>query len=339
MNPTVSIVIASLNGRNLLGPCLRSLWDQTFTDFEVIVVDNGSTDGTVDFIKSFREPRLRMVSLSENRGFAGGCNAGMTQARGRYIATLNNDTEADRNWLGELVRVMDGNPKVGMGASKILFFNERNRIDKAGHLIYLDGVNHGRGSGQLDQGQFDRIEDVLFPDGAAAIYRREMLDMTGLFDDRFFAYGDDCDLGLRGRLAGWGCLYVPTAVVYHVHSATSGEFSSLKAFLIERNRIWVAVKSFPAPLLLVSPIFTMIRFAFHAYGSLFGVGSSGRFAARSRTQLVLAILKAYWSAVKSLPAMWSSRRAIGRSSHLSAWQFTALLWKNRISTRSLTLGT
>jgi len=137
LNPTVSIVIASLNGRNLLGPCLRSLWDQTFTDFEVIVVDNGSTDGTVDFIKSFREPRLRMVSLSENRGFAGGCNAGMTQARGRYIATLNNDTEADRNWLGELVRVMDGNPKVGMGASKILFFNERNRIDKAGHLIHL----------------------------------------------------------------------------------------------------------------------------------------------------------------------------------------------------------
>jgi GT2 family glycosyltransferase len=192
-----------------------------------------------------------------------------------------------------------------MCASKILFHGDRTRIDKAGHLMYPDGLNHGRGSGQPDRGQFENREEVLFPDGAAALYRREMLDVTGAFDEQFFAYGDDADLGLRGRLAGWNCLYIPTAVVYHVHSATAGEFSPMKAFLIERNRIWVAVKTFPPSLLLLSPIFTILRFAYHAYGSLLHVGSSGQFALQcSRSQLALMIVKAYWSGLKHMPQMW-----------------------------------
>lgn len=339
MSPCVSIVIVSLNGKHLLGPCLESLWKQTFEDFEVLVVDNGSADGSVEYLKAVRDPRLRVIGLPENHGFAGGCNSGMKEARGRYIATLNNDTEVDPRWLAELVNVLDSRPRIGMCASKILFFHERNRIDKVGHLIYPDGVNHGRGSGEIDRGQFEKLEEVLFPDGAAAIYRKQMLDTTGFFDERFFAYGDDCDLGLRGRLAGWGCLYVPTAVVFHIHSATAGEFSPLKAFLIERNRVWVAVKSFPLALLVISPFFTLVRFAFHAYGSLLGVGSSGRFAFEcSRSQLALMILKAYWSALKSMPSMWRSRLAIRRYSRLRAVEFTALLWKHRITTRALTLG-
>src|SRR5262249_55329286 len=157
-----------------------------------------------------------------------------------------------------------------------------------------------------------------FPDAAAALYRREMLDEVGLFDEHFFAYGDDADLGLRGRLAGWNCFYVPTAIVYHVHSATAGEFSALKAFLIERNRIWVAVKTFPFSLLLISPFFTAIRFVAHAYGSIFVVGSSGKFAAEcSRPQLVLAMVKAYWSGLKHLPKMWRSRRKIRNVARLT----------------------
>src|SRR5207237_4612932 len=132
---------------------------------------------------------------------------------------------------------------------------------------------------------------VSCPDAAAALYRGDMLDVIGLFDEHFFAYGDDADLGMRGRLAGWNCLYIPTAVVYHMHSATAGEFSSLKAFLIERNRIWVALKSFPLPILIVSPFFTLLRFAFHAYGALFMVGSSGQYAAdSSRGKLVLMMV-------------------------------------------------
>ena len=340
MSPAVSVIIPNLNRRDLLKSCLDSLWNQSFTSFEVVVVDNGSTDGSVEFLSSVRDARLKVIPLPTNRGFAGGCNAGIREASGRYIATLNNDAEAARRWLEELVGPMESDPQIGMCASKILFHGDRSRIDKAGHLIYIDGLNHGRGSGEPDQGQFDRREDVLFPDGAAALYRREMLDGIGLFDETFFAYGDDADLGIRGRLAGWTCTYVPTAVVYHMHSATAGEFSSLKAFLIERNRIWVAVKSFPLPILMVSPLFTLLRFAYHAYGAIFMVGSSGQFAAgSSRSKLIVMILKAYWSGLKHFPQMWASRRKIRRSAKLGDLAFLSLLMRHRIKLRALTLGT
>jgi len=336
----VSVVVVNLNRRGLLEACIESLWKQTYPDFEVVVVDNGSTDGSVEYLRGVSDPRMRAVYLSGNRGFAGGCNAGIRQSSGRFIATLNNDAEADPQWLEELVRAIETAPAAGMCASKILFHGERNRIDKAGHLIYLDGLNHGRGSGETDRGQFDRPEEVLFPDGAAAIYRREMLDVIGLFDETFFAYGDDADLGLRGQLAGWNCMYVPTAIVYHRHSATAGEFSPLKAFLIERNRIWVAVKTFPLPILLVSPVFTLVRFAFHAYGAIFLVGSSGQYAADcSRWRLASMMLKAYCSGLRQLPQMWASRRKIRGSAKLSNRAFASLLLRHRITLRALTLGT
>ena len=340
MIPVVSVVIANLNRRDLLERCLSSIWKQAFTDFEVIVVDNGSSDGSAAFLRSINNPKLRIVELPVNRGFAGGCNAGIAIAQGRLIATLNNDAEADPRWLDQLVRGMDSHPDIGMCASKILLHGDRDRIDKVGHLMYPDGLNHGRGSGEPDQGQYEKPEEVLFPDGAAAIYRRKMLDEVGLFDEAFFAYGDDADLGLRGRLAGWGCIYVPTAVVYHLHSATAGEFSPLKAFLIERNRIFVLVKLFPPILVFVSPFFTLMRFLFHAYGAIFMVGSSGRFAADgSRGGLFTAILKAYWSGLKHMPAMWRSRRKIRRFIRLSNRDFISLLWRHRITLRALTLGT
>lgn len=333
-------MIVNLNRRDLLARCLESLWKQTYADFEVIVVDNGSHDGSVQFLHGLRNPRLRVVALPENKGFAGGCNAGIAVAQARYIATLNNDAEVDANWLRELVDGIESDPSIGMCASKILFHADRNRIDKVGHLIYPDGLNHGRGSGEPDRGQFEKREEVLFPDAAAALYRREMLNVTGAFDELFFAYGDDADLGLRGRLAGWNCLYIPTAIVYHVHSATAGEFSPMKAFLIERNRIWVAVKTFPLSLLLLSPFFTAVRFAYHAYGALFRVGSSGQYAAESsRAQLALMILKAYWSGLRHLPQMWRSRRKIRKFVRITDRDFAALIRKHRIRLRSLTLGT
>ena len=340
MKPGISVVIVNLNRRELLARCLESLWQQTYSNFEVIVVDNGSVDGSVEFLENVDDSRLRIVSLPVNRGFAGGCNAGIVRAAGRYIATLNNDAEADRRWLQELVAGMESDEAIGMCASKILFHGDRKRIDKVGHLMYPDGLNHGRGSGEADRGQFEEREEVLFPDAAAALYRRDMLEIIGFFDERFFAYGDDADLGLRGRLAGWTCIYIPTAIVYHVHSATAGEFSPLKAFLIERNRIWVALKTFPISLLLVSPFFTAARLVYHAYGSLFMVGSSGQYAAEcSRGKLVLMVLKAYWSGLKFFPEMWRSRRKIRRFARLTNRDFSELIRRHRITLRALTLGT
>jgi GT2 family glycosyltransferase len=339
MSPRVSVIVVNLNGRSMLGDCLRSLWRQEYRDFEVVVVDNGSTDSSMEFLDSVSDERLRTVSLPANRGFAAGCNAGIHVSTGDYIATLNNDAQAEPGWIKALVAVLDEDSGTGMCASKILFAGDRGRIDKVGHLIYMDGLNHGRGSGEMDSGQFDHVEEVLFPDAAAALYRREMLDQIGLFDEQFFAYGDDADLGLRGRIAGWRCIYVPAALVYHIHSATAGEFSALKAFLIERNRIWVAIKLFPLPLLFLSPFFTALRFAFHAYGVVFSSGSSGQFATQcSRRTLALMILKAQWSGIKKVPMMWRSRRQIGGFARLGSPAFTRLLWKHRISLRALTLG-
>jgi GT2 family glycosyltransferase len=339
MTATVSVVVVNLNRRELLSRCLLSLWKQTYVDFEVIAVDNGSEDGSTTFLRSLVEPRLKVVELPRNRGFAGGCNAGIAVASGRYIATLNNDAVVDARWLEELVRAMSQDSETGMCASKILFDDDHGRIDKVGHLIYLDGLNHGRGSGEPDLDQYEEPEEVLFPDGAAALYRREMLDAIGFFDERFFAYGDDADLGLRGRLAGWKAVYVPAAIAYHVHSATAGEFSPLKAFLVERNRLWVAVKNFPMPLLLVSPLFTLARLSWHAYGSIRGIGSSGKFASGcSKSGLVLAIARAYWSGCKGLPQMFISRRRNRGLARVSARDFTLLLLRHRITLRALTLG-
>src|SRR4029077_18651180 len=146
-------------------------------------------------------------------------------------------------------------------------YEEPRRIDKAGHLIYPDGQNRGRGSGELDAGQYDRIEEVLWPDGCAAMYRREMLDKIGGFDEDFFAYADDAELGLRARIAGWRCLYMPKAVVYHHHGSTLGRFAPERLFLIERNRIWLAAKLFPWRVLVLNPIYFLLRVAAGAYAA------------------------------------------------------------------------
>ena len=222
----VSVIVVNWNRCNLLRSCLQSLSQQTGVSFEVIVVDNGSTDGSVAMVRSeFAAARpfaLKLIENRENLGFCAANNQGIAAAGGEFVALLNNDAEASPEWLVALLQAFRGRPEVGMAASKILAYGESRIIDKAGHLIYLDGQNRGRGSGQLDQGQFDRPEEVLWPDGCAAMYRRSMLEQIGGFDEDFFAYADDAELGLRARIAGWTCYYVPGAVVLHHRGATLG---------------------------------------------------------------------------------------------------------------------
>ena len=164
-----------------------------------------------------------------------------------------------------------------MAASKILVHEDPRRIDKAGHLIYPDGQNRGRGSGELDSGQYDRVEEVLWPDGCAAMYRRAMLDQIGGFDEDFFAYADDAELGLRARIAGWKCLYVPQAVVRHHRGSTLGLRSSRRLELIERNRVLLAAKLFPWSLLWMNGIYYILRLAAGFWAALRGRGEVGRY--------------------------------------------------------------
>jgi GT2 family glycosyltransferase len=222
-----------------------------------------------------------------------------------------------------------------MIAGKILFHGT-NVIDKAGHLIYPDGQNRGRGTGQLDEGQYDRPEETIFADGCAALYRRELIHQTGGFDEDFFAYADDADLGLRGRWLGWKAVYVPEAVVYHRHSATSGCYSLQKIYWVERNRFWLAVKNLPLPLLLAMPALTAYRWAWNICAALSGRGAAGNFRREAPVRALFGcFLQAYRDALRGLPKMWRKRREIQRARRVKDAEIYALLFRHRITARTL----
>ncbi|MCP1393569.1 MAG: glycosyltransferase family 2 protein [Methanothrix harundinacea] len=245
----ISVVIPNYNGRRYLEMCLSSLFSQTYQDFEVILVDNGSWDGSSEYVEK-RFPGVRVVRNEENLGFAGGVNSGIRQARGEKILTLNNDTKADKDLIKSLSEAMDSDAEVGMCASKMLFCD--GRINSTGICLSRSGAAWDRGMGEVDEGQYDEVEEVFGPCAGAALYRREMLDEIGLFDEDFFAYMEDVDLAFRGQLAGWKCLYILSAVVYHVHSGTAGFRSEFSVYYGNRNVIWYAIKDFPAGILISS---------------------------------------------------------------------------------------
>jgi len=244
--PLASVIVVNYNGRHHLAECLHALANQTLPagEFEVILVDNGSTDGSVEFVR--REfPRVRIVPLNRNVGFAAGNNVGYSHARGRFIALLNNDTAADPRWLAAMLRAMDGHPEAGGIACKIRFHHDPATLNSTGLMLYRDGRGGDRGFRQIDVGQFEQVEEVFGACGAAMLLRRELIDGVGLFDERLFMYYEDLDLAWRARLRGWRFLYAPDAVVRHVHCGSSGEWSPFFRFHVERNRVLVNVKNAP----------------------------------------------------------------------------------------------
>lgn len=317
----VSVLVVNWNGREHLEVCLGSLRDQTLAGVEIVLVDNASTDESLAFVRARFGEAVRIVALDENRGYAGGLNAGIAAARGRYLLPLNSDTEVAPDCCARLVAAADAHPTTGLFAPKILEFAERGRLDNVGHWLYGDGLSRGRGRLEFDRGQYDAEEEIVLPSGCAVLLRRAMLADIGVFDPDLFAYCDDTDLGLRARLAGWQCRAVPGAIVYHKYSAASAAYSPLKAFLVERNRAWVAIKCLPAPLLLASPFFTLARLGAQAWGALTHRGAAGQFAAtHSPLALIGVLLRAYGAALAGLPAMWRKRRAIQRRRRVSAWE-------------------
>jgi GT2 family glycosyltransferase len=223
-----------------------------------------------------------------------------------------------------------------MAASKILVYEDPTRIDKVGHLIYPDGQNRGRGSGQIDRGQFDRIEEVLGQDGCAAMYRRAMLDEIGGFDEDFFAYADDAELGLRARIAGWRCLYIPDAVVRHHRGSTLGLLSSERLELIERNRILFAAKLFPWSLLWLNGAYWMARMSAGVWAAATGRGEAARFpGVGGKMRIAMALLKGQLSALPLLPKMLRKRRSIQRLRKLSPSDVRKLILSHRISLKEL----
>jgi GT2 family glycosyltransferase len=337
--PIVSVVIVNWDGKHLLGECLDSLiGQQDVKGVEIIVVDNGSRDGSTEFVRDIYR-NVTVVSLPANIGFAGGNNAGIRIATGKYVALLNNDTKADPLWLANFLTAAEASPhSVGMWAGKILSYNTPNIIDNVGLLLYPDGLGRGKGRLERDEGQYDRPGEALFPSGCAGLYRKEMLDEIGMFDEEFFAYADDVDIGLRARLAGWGCAYVPSAIIFHKYSASSSAYSPFKAFLVERNRIWVLLKYFPLELIAVSPCFTFLRLLGHLYGAITGKGASGRFSEQNSVlQALVILLKAWGAALMALPSIVKQRRAGSRLRRLSRSVLYRLLCEYRLSAKEVSL--
>jgi GT2 family glycosyltransferase len=292
----ISVVVLNFNGKRYLEKCLSSLASQTYEDFEVIVVDNASSDGSVDCLKA-QFPWARIVKNEKNLGFAGGTNSGIRQARGDYILTLNNDTQVDRCFLECLVKPMQSDKSIGMCASKMLLPD--GRINSAGICISRSGAAWDRGMFEPDDGQYDCREEVLGPCAGAALYRKKMLDEIGLFDEDFFLYMEDVDLAFRAKLAGWKCIYVPEAVVHHHHGGTAGFGSDLAVYYGNRNAIWYAVKDFPIGLLLISlPWIVGRNLAVIPYYALRGQGKT--------------IFRSKLDALRGLPSMLKKRKSILR---------------------------
>ncbi len=336
-DPLVSISIVNYNGKKFLNDLFVSLKCQAFTDFEVIFVDNNSTDESVEFLEKYYSDFVKIIRNSENYGFAKANNIGIKASSGKYVVLLNNDTKVDPNWLKGLVEAAENDESVGMCASKILFMHNLRLIDSTGLSIYPDGTSRQRGWSEEDRGQFDDKRDVLLPSGCAALYRREMLNQIGLFDERFFAYCEDTDLGLRARLANWQCVFVPQAIVYHLYSGYWGEFPLKKIFLIERNRILIVFKLFPLWLIFESYYYYLLRCLYHVYGIITHKGIANDYLKDiSVWSLILIVFKAHVEAVSIIPGLLIERVKTN-SNLIQKEKLSFILRKYAISAKEIAL--
>jgi len=290
LDELVSVVIVSWNGRRLLARCLPKVLTQTYTPLEVIVVDNGSQDGSADWVEE-QFPSVKLVRSARNLGFAAGTNLGIEVSSGTFIATLNNDAFASRTWLEELVRAMGQDEQIGMCSSQMLFADRPYIINSAGIVVDRVGIAWDRLGGQTADGHTE-VRPVFGACAGAALYRRAMLDDVGLFDEDFFTYLEDVDLAWRAQWAGWKCVYVPQAIVYHAHSSTAKEGSHFKNRLLGRNKLWTLCKNYPFPhLLWYAPLIVAYDLMSVTYGIATGRGHGvvqGRIEALSKVPHTLA---------------------------------------------------
>ncbi len=276
-----------------------------------------------------------MIENSRNLGFGTAVNQGFRSSDAPYLATLNDDAVAHPRWLEALLAAMESRADVGMCASQVRLFGEE-RLDSAGMLVARDGSSRQRGHSKPPE-DFPVPEEALFPSGSAALYRRAMLEELGGFDDHFFLYCEDTDLGLRARWAGWKCLYVPQAAVDHHYSYSAGRASPVKAYYVERNRLFVLVKNFPGRMLAVAPFVAMARYLWHAWYILEGQGSAARFRAEGNAgpKMVWYVMRAHLAVFGNLGRLWRQRREIRARARITPKVFQRLLRSHAISARRM----
>jgi GT2 family glycosyltransferase len=297
--PPVDVVVLTYNGKHLLEAMFPSLREQTYDDFNLIVVDNGSTDGSAEYVRE-QWPTADLFELPENVGVAAALNRGVERGEAPYVALLNNDIELEADWLAELVQALEQHPEAGSATGKLLSFSERDVIDGAGDEIMWSGVTTRRGHGERDHGQFDTPAAIFSASGAASLYRRRAFDVVGSFDEDFYAYLEDVDWGFRAQLAGFSCRYVPSAVGYHMGSATTQKNAAFYRFFLHRNLIALVAKNFPASSLARHSGKVLVYLLVQSLASI-GDGFTREH------------LRGWREAARALPSTVRKRRAIQRS--------------------------
>ncbi len=304
--PLVSIVVPNLNGAMHLTGLLPCLGQQSLRDFELILVDNGSTDGSVERVRTLgarHHIETTVIGNATNLGFAKPCNQGMRVARGEWIAMLNNDTQPEPQWLAALLAAAEaaGGPaqKIGMVGSKMLMVRRANTIDSAGIALDRAGIAWDWRGGERDDPAERDLVEIFGPCGGAALYHRSLMQQLAGFDEDFFAYHEDVDFAWRARLLGWRGVLAPQARVLHVHSATLGEASPRKRFLLARNKVWTLLKNYPARQ-IEHALHAALATGYDAAATAYGIVHGGDVAsARGRV-----------AALRQLPRFWAKRRHI-----------------------------
>ncbi|MCW2996511.1 MAG: glycosyl transferase, family 2 [Solirubrobacterales bacterium] len=292
----VTFAVLNYNGRALLEGLLPTIDAQTASGFRVTVVDNGSTDDSVAWLAE-HWPDVHVVGIPENIGVTRALNRAMQSAQTEYVALLNNDMELQPDWLAAMRGTLEAHPECGSADGKLLNFHRRGEIDGAGDLVARTGECSKRGFGEDDHGQFDRPSAILCASGGAALYRRAAFEHVGPFDEDFGAYYEDTDWGLRAQLCGYGCRYVPTAVAFHMGSATTSRDKPAYAHLFSRNSLLMLGKCLPAgSLLRLGPLLLAFQLKW--------------LLASTRDGMLKAHLRGWAQAARLLPQTLRKRRVV-----------------------------
>ena len=319
--PKVTIIIVNWNGKPFLEQCLSALMNQSVQPHEIILLDNASSDGSVDIVRGF--PFVRLLTQDKNTGFARGNNLAiqMASAASEWIALINPDAFAEPRWLEALLEAADANPECTVFGSKLLNAGDPLILDGAGDAYHMSGLVWRMGHGLPAIAYAEHVSAVFSPCAAAALYQRSALLELGGFDEDYFCYVEDVDLGFRLQLAGHPCLYVPQSVVHHVGSGTTGgQHSDFALYHGHRNLVWTYVKNMPGGLFwLLLPLHISLNLATLAW-----------FALRGRGRV---IWRAKRDALLGLPNMWRKRQAVQNNRVVSIWEIWGLLDKSLLITK------
>ena len=337
MTRSCSAVLVNWNSGSDLEECLASLSRQVLGFDEVLVVDNGSSDGSQE---AARRGGAILIELGENQGFARAANIGVEQAKGELVALVNPDVVLNEHWLENIQHAMDREKGAAMAGGRVVMMDDPGKLENTGHLLYADGMNRARSRMDEDGDWVEGLPPPLFPSGCAAVYSRDAFLGAGGFCEHMFAYGEDADLGLRLRMAGFGCAWAPRAIAWHRLSGTTGRWSAEKAYLVERNRMWVLFRCFPLAAVVASPAFTLARHFVQGLAALSKRGAPGGFleSGGTRMDLVRILAAAYRDGLAGLPERLNERASIRAGRPVPDLEFYEWLVRHRAHLVDLAVG-